>query len=78
MLIDFIKLKNKEFDKLCINGENEVHTLYWMSITKEESNFAATVGTYGSGISTLLNMIDGSARPTSGSVVVKGKNLENK
>ncbi|MDB3323162.1 hypothetical protein C4181_08485 [Clostridioides difficile] len=49
-----------------------------MSITKEESNFAATVGTYGSGISTLLNMIDGSARPTSGSVVVKGKNLENK
>lgn len=49
-----------------------------MSITKEESNFTATVGTYGSGISTLLNMIDGSARPTSGSVVVKGKNLENK
>lgn len=51
------------------------YALDGVSISVEEGEFVAVIGTSGSGKSTLLNMIGGLDRPTSGSVTIRGKEL---
>ena len=68
-------LETKNLKKIYGSGQNEVHALDGVSISVEEGEFVAIVGTSGSGKSTLLNMLGGLDRPTSGSVVVRGKEL---
>jgi putative ABC transport system ATP-binding protein len=58
-------------------GNNSVVTkaLRGVSLTIGAGEFTAMAGPSGSGKSTMLNLIGGLDRPTSGSVLVEGKNL---
>lgn len=54
---------------------NTVKALDDVSITIQEGEFAAIVGSSGSGKTTLLNMLGGLDIPTSGEVLVRGKEI---
>ena len=56
-------------------GPNLTRALDGVTLSIEQGEFVAIVGTSGSGKSTLLNMMGGLDVPTSGSVKVKGKEL---
>ncbi len=59
------------------SGESLTKALDGVSLSLEEGEFTAIVGTSGSGKSTLLNMMGGLDVPSSGSVKVRGKELAN-
>lgn len=57
------------------NGETAVHALKKVSFSVPKGEYVAIVGESGSGKSTLLNMIGALDTPTSGKVVIGGKEI---
>lgn len=70
-------LSTSHLSKQYGKGESLVKALDDVNVSVSEGQFAAVIGTSGSGKSTLLNMLGGLDTPTSGSVQVESKTLEN-
>ena len=68
-------LETADLSKIYGQGDTAVRALDGVSIQVEKGEFVAVVGTSGSGKSTLLHMLGGLDRPTSGSVMVDGKDI---
>lgn len=68
-------LETKALKKYYGSGDTAVHALDGVDFSVENGEFVAVVGTSGSGKSTLLHMLGGLDRPTSGKVIVDGKEI---
>lgn len=68
-------LQTTELKKYYGSKPNITKALDGVTLSIEDGEFVAIVGTSGSGKSTLLNMMGGLDTPTSGSIKVKGKEL---
>lgn len=70
-------LQTIQLKKIYQTPSGEVRALDGVSISVEEGQFVAVVGSSGSGKTTLLNMLGALDIPTEGEVLVRGKSLQN-
>ena len=68
-------LRVEDLTKIYGKDEAEVVALDHASFSVEKGEFVAIVGASGSGKSTLLHLIGGVDRPTSGKVIIDGKDI---
>jgi putative ABC transport system ATP-binding protein len=68
-------LEVKDLTKEYGQGDSKVVALDHVSFCVERGEFVAIVGASGSEKSTLMNMIGGIDNPTSGEVIIEGKNI---
>jgi len=67
----YLELKN--VNKTYGEGKSATEVLTDINLTIEEGEFVAIVGFTGSGKTTLVNLINGLLKPTSGEVLFKGE-----
>ena len=67
----------KDLYKIYKVGINKVRALNGVDLKIYEGEFCAIIGASGSGKSTLLNMLAGLEKPTKGSIMVAGEQIEN-
>lgn len=68
-------LLTKKLKKYYGTGENQVRALDGVNLSIDRGEFVAVVGTSGSGKSTLLHMLGGLDIPTSGTIMIDGKDI---
>ena len=68
-------LEVKDLTKEYGQGDSKVVALDHVSFCVERGEFVAIIGASGSGKSTLMNMIGGIDNPTSGDVIIEGRNI---
>lgn len=71
--MDILEVKN--LSKVYGGGENKVQALKNVSFKVAKGEFVAIVGESGSGKSTLLNEIGGLDTPTSGKIIIDGRDI---
>lgn len=72
-MLDLLEVKN--INKIYGSGETAVKALKDVSFSVPKGEFVAIVGESGSGKSTLLNMVGALDTPTSGKVLIDGKDI---
>ncbi|MDE6661531.1 MAG: ABC transporter ATP-binding protein [Anaeroplasmataceae bacterium] len=67
----------KNVTKTYTSGEHTLNALDTINLTLEEGKFIVILGPSGAGKSTLLNLLGGLDSPTSGTIVVDGKDISH-
>ncbi len=65
-----------DVSRLYVRGSEQVHALDRVSLTVEPGQFILIKGKSGSGKTTMLNLIGGLERPSSGQILYQGRNIE--
>lgn len=68
-------VKFEHICKIYVDGDHELKALDDVDLTLEKGNFIVILGPSGAGKSTLLNLLGGLDVPTSGKIVVDGKDI---
>ena len=70
-------IKASGLKKYYVTDNSEVHALDGVSLSVEEGEFLAIIGTSGSGKTTLLQILGGLDEPTAGGVWIRGNSLKD-
>ena len=70
-------IRLQDVRKEYVVGESHIHALDGVSLTVSPGEFVCISGRSGSGKSTMLNMLAGLEKPTSGEIVILDKHIEN-
>ena len=70
-------IRLQDVRKEYVVGDSHIHALDGVSLTVSPSEFVCISGRSGSGKSTMLNMLAGLEKPTSGEIVILDKHIEN-
>ena len=70
-------IRLQDVRKEYVVGDSHIHALDGVSLTVSPGEFVCISGRSGSGQSTMLNMLAGLEKPTSGEIVILDKHIEN-
>ena len=70
-----VKLRVENLSKVCGNGNQQIHAISDVSLEIRQSEFVMIVGPSGCGKTTLINIIGGLEKASSGSVLLDGRQI---